>query len=208
GPGELLGVVPLGGAGGDEQLRHLLLVHVFLDRRVWRCAQQIEYQQTLVALHQLARLLDRFRRAVAGIIGDEVDLAAVDAARGVYLVESRRFGLADHAVSGRRSAVGHDVADLDFGVGGADIVFLLSKCAAAGYGKQCEGSRKGPQSQIVSRHFDLPGTTMECAFIFGSQHLAAVGGIEYLSAAPGNKTPPERLSRGAVISLMSRANCP
>jgi len=40
----------------------------------------------------------------------------------------RRLRLADHAVSGSRTAIGHDVADLDFGVGGAGVVFL---CASA-----------------------------------------------------------------------------
>jgi hypothetical protein len=38
--------------------------------------------------------------------------------------------------------------------------------------------------------------------------LAAVSSIEYLSPSPGNKKPPATMSRGAVFSLMSRANCP
>src|SRR5258706_6416395 len=97
-PREFLGVVPFGGAGGDEQLRHHLGVHVFLDRRVRRCAQRIEDQQDLVALHQLAGLFDRLRRAVAVVVGNEVDLAAVDAAFGIDLPEVGIFGLSDHAV--------------------------------------------------------------------------------------------------------------
>jgi hypothetical protein len=47
-----------------------------------------------------------------------------------------------------------------------------------------------------------------CRLVFELQHLAAVGGIEYLSAAPGNKKPSATMSRGALFSLMSRANCP
>ena len=42
GPGKVLGIVPFGGAGGDEELRHLLRVHVFLDCRVGRRPQRIE----------------------------------------------------------------------------------------------------------------------------------------------------------------------
>ena len=125
GPGEVLRIVPLGSAGGDEQLRHLLRVQVLLDRRIRRGAERIEDQQDFVAFDQLAGLLDGLRRAVGVVIADEVDLAAVDAALGVDLLEVGFFGLADHAIGGRRSAVGHDVADLDFGIGGAGVVFLL-----------------------------------------------------------------------------------
>jgi hypothetical protein len=31
------------------------------------------------------------------------------------------------------------------------------------------------------------------------EHLAAVGGIEYLSVAPGNKKPPATVSRGGGL---------
>jgi len=41
-----------------------------------------------------------------------------------------------------------------------------------------------------SEHFYLPGTTMNVSLLLKLQHLAAVGIIEYLSAAPGNKKPP------------------
>ena len=88
--------------------------------------------QHFVALDQLADLLDRLRRAVGVVIGDEIDLAAVDAALGVDLLEIGFFGLADHAVGGGGSAVGHDVADLDLGIGRAGVVFLLGEGAAGG----------------------------------------------------------------------------
>ena len=125
GPGKVLRVAPFGRAGGDEQLRHLLGIHVFLDRRIGRRAEALENQQHFVALDQLARLLDGFRRAVAVVIGDEIDLAAVDAALGVDLVEIGGDRLADQAVSRGRPAVGIDIADLDLGVACAGIVFLL-----------------------------------------------------------------------------------
>jgi hypothetical protein len=66
-----------------------------------------------------------FGGAVGVVVGDEVDLAAVDAALGIDLVEIGRLRLADGSVGGRRSAVGHDVADLDFGIAGAGIILLL-----------------------------------------------------------------------------------
>ena len=107
-------------------MRHLLGVHVLLDCGVTGRAQGVEDQQNFIALDQLAGLLDRLRRAVRIIIGDEVDLAAVDAAFGVNLVEVGGFGLSNRCLCGCGTRVRHDVADLDFGVRCARVVFLLS----------------------------------------------------------------------------------
>ena len=89
------------------------------------------------------------------------------------IFEIGALGLADRAVGGRRPAVRHGLADLDFGVGRAGVVFLLRQCAAEGGGKQSEGGRKGPQSRIDSTHLDLPGTTMKCVMFLLS---GALGG--------------------------------
>src|SRR5258708_3248305 len=70
-------------------------------------------------------------RAITVVIGEKVDFGAVDAALGVDLLEIGLFGFADHAVGGGGAAIGHDVADLDLGVGRTGVVFLLGKCAAA-----------------------------------------------------------------------------
>src|SRR6267378_3160247 len=199
GPREFLGIVPLGGAGGDEQLRHLFRIHVFLDCRVRRRAQRIEDEQNLVALHQLARLLDRLRRAVAVVVADEIDLAAVDAAFGVDLLEVGILGLADHAVGGGWSAVGHDVADLDFGVGGAGVIFLLGERAAAGGSEQCDSGRKGPQSQLDERHFDLPGSRLSVSSV-DWKRFPALARIEHLLWVPIKKKPPAMRSQGALFS--------
>jgi hypothetical protein len=125
-------------------LRHLLGVQVLLDRRIRRGAERIEDQQDFVALDQLACLFHRLRRAVGVVIRDEIDLAAVDAALGVDLLEVGLFGLADHAIGGSRSAVGHDVADLDFGIARAGIVFLLCENAARG---RREYSKRGGKNR-------------------------------------------------------------
>ncbi len=132
GPGKILRVAPFGGAAGHEQLRHLLGIHVFLDRRIGLGAERLEDQQHFVAFHQLARLLHGLRRAEAVVIADEGDLAAVDAAVVVDLAEIRRLGLADRAVGRGRPAERHDVADLDFGVAGAGVVCLLRRARRGG----------------------------------------------------------------------------
>jgi len=56
-------------------------------------AERVENEQHLVALHQLAGLLNRLRRAVTVVIADEIDLAAVDAADVIDLLEVGGFGL-------------------------------------------------------------------------------------------------------------------
>ena len=156
GPGELLRIVPLGGAGGDEQLRHLLGVQIFLDRGVRRRSERIEHHQHFVALDQLARLLDRLGRAVAVVIGDEVDLAAVDAALIVDHLEIGFLGLADKPVGRCGTAVRHDVADLDFGVGRAGVVLLLGECAAGNGDAEDGGSRQSGEPQPGNGHVTSP----------------------------------------------------
>ena len=97
-----------------------------------RRAERGEHQENLVALDQLADLLDRLRRRIGIVVGDEVDLAAVDAALIVDHPEVGGIGLADDRVNRGRAAIGHRVADLDLGVGDADVVFLLGQCRSCG----------------------------------------------------------------------------
>src|SRR6185437_9197747 len=125
-PGVVFGVVPFGGAGRDEQLRHLLLVHVVPDGAVGRGAERAFDQQHAVLLDQLARLLDGFRRGVGVVVGNEIDLAPVDAALFVDQLVVGGLRLADRAVRRGRPAIGHGVADLDLAVGDAGAVFLCA----------------------------------------------------------------------------------
>ncbi|MGY4300982.1 hypothetical protein ACVWXN_009077 [Bradyrhizobium sp. i1.4.4] len=125
GPGKVLRVVPLAGAGGEEELRHLLGIVILLHGGLGRRAQRVEDQEDLVALDQLADLLHGLRRRVAVIIGNPVDLAAVDAALVVDHLEIGFLGLADDAVGGRGTGIGLDIADPDLGVGDAGVVRLL-----------------------------------------------------------------------------------
>jgi hypothetical protein len=107
------------------------------------------------ALHQLARLLDRLGRAIGIVIGDEIDLAPVDAAFGVDHVEEGGLGLPEHAIGRGRPTIGHDVADPDLAIAGAGVVFLLR----AGSGSQhCrDGERRhGRNTPHANRHGILP----------------------------------------------------
>ena len=80
----------------------------------------------------LARQLDRLGRREAVIVGDEGDLAAVDAALVVDHLEIGDLRLADHAVGRGRTAIGHGLAELDFGVAGAWSVLAGRVCQSAG----------------------------------------------------------------------------
>ena len=80
GPGIVLRIAELRGAGRDEDLRHLAAVEVFPRRRRAGRAKLLEDAGDALFLDQLAGLLDRLRRAVAVIQRQQLDLAAVDAA--------------------------------------------------------------------------------------------------------------------------------
>ena len=80
GPRKVLGIVPLVGAGGNEQLRHLVFVQIVVDRHVrWR-AERTKQHEYLVLLDQLAHLLHSLWRTIAVVAADIIDFAAVDAA--------------------------------------------------------------------------------------------------------------------------------
>ena len=118
-PGKMLRVVPLGRAGGDEELRHLFVVAIGPDRGVGRSAQRLEQERHLFLLDETADLLDRLRRAVAVVEADQIDLAAIDPALLVDHLEIGGLGAPDHAIGGSRAAIGHGLPDLDLGVGDA-----------------------------------------------------------------------------------------
>src|SRR5205814_3368137 len=100
GPREVLGIAELGGAGGYEQLRHLFVIEVLLDRVIgWR-SQALKNQQHLIALHELARLLHGLCRAEAIIIRNEVDLSSVDAPFSVESLETSVLRPANQCIGG------------------------------------------------------------------------------------------------------------
>ena len=152
-PREVLRVVPLGGAGGHEELRHLLLVQVLLDGGVGRGAERLEDEGDLVLLDELAHHLDRLGRAIGVVVADEVDLAAVDAALVVDLLEVRGDGLADRPVGRGVAAVRVGVADLD--LGGRDAHHRLGRRAAGDEAGHAEADDEG-QEPLGWTHGVLP----------------------------------------------------
>ena len=140
-PGEILRIAESLVGGRDKELGHFPVIQVFLDSNIHRPAQALKNQKDLVALNELARLFDRFRGIGAIVIADELDLASVDAALRIDLVEVSSFGLSDDAVRRDRTTVRHGVADLYFGVAGARIVLFLSKRGACSDGRESENTQ-------------------------------------------------------------------
>jgi hypothetical protein len=69
-------------------------------------------------------------------------------------------------------------------------------------------AEKAPNRKLMAGMLFSLGTTMDVSLFLDMEHFPAPSCIEYLSAAPGNKKPPATVSRGAIFSLISRADCP
>jgi hypothetical protein len=82
-------------------------------------ADRGEDQRDFIVFHQPPGLLHGFRRRVAVVKRDQVDLAAVDAAALIEHLEIADLTLAERAERRDRPAVRHGLADLDFGCGDA-----------------------------------------------------------------------------------------
>src|SRR5207248_3827491 len=127
-----------------------------LNGGVGRRAKGAEDQEDLVALDQLACLLDGFRWTVGVVIRNEVDPAAINTPFRVYLAKIGRLGPADDAVGRRWPAVRHNVADFDLSVSGAGVVFLLGGRGASAGSKHYYGGRKRRQSSGDEGHSVSP----------------------------------------------------
>ena len=100
-------------------MRHFFCIDVFLYRGVWGGAQRLEKQSHFILLDQASNLLDGARRAVAIVIGDEVNLPTTDAALVVHHPEEGGVGLADHAIGRSRAGIRAGMADFELGRGNA-----------------------------------------------------------------------------------------
>ncbi len=146
-PGKVLRIVPLRRAAPHEEVRHLLLVHVSVDRRVACGADGVGCEQHAVLLDQPADHFNGLGRAVAIVKADEVDPAPVDAALLVEHPEVREFYPADGAVGRCRAAVRHRLADLDLGVCRTTVISLLTE---RGHGD--EGGAKCEEAAFADGH--------------------------------------------------------
>src|ERR1700738_2391373 len=93
----------------------MFLLCRYFDIAVLWGADRREDQRNFIALHQPHGLLHGFRRRVAVIQRDQVDLAAVDAAALIEHLEIADLALAERAERRNRAAIRHGLADLDFG---------------------------------------------------------------------------------------------
>jgi hypothetical protein len=144
GPGKLLRLVPGRRARQREQLGHLLRVQIRLDRRVGVGADGAQGEENLIVLNELAGRLHDLDRVIRVVIGDDVDLAAVDAAFGVDLVHIGRDDLADDAVGRRRPGDGRRDADADFVGGRWSCVRAVTHCKTGhrGQRQRCAAPRR------------------------------------------------------------------
>ena len=124
-PRHVGGIVPLRGRADQKQLRHLVAVEIFCDRRARRRAHGREDEGDAVALDQPPRRFHGLRRRERVVERQQIELAAVDAALLVDLFEIGREHPAGDAERRRRPAIGHGVADLDLGVADAGTVGFL-----------------------------------------------------------------------------------
>src|SRR5262249_5618409 len=112
------GVVPAVAAGGDEQVRHLAGVEVLDHGQVRRCAQAVEDPEHAVLEHELVHHGGRLGRVVTVIEERVLDLAPVDAAVRVDVLEIRVRCRGDLAVpGGGRPGQGLVAADENLGAG-------------------------------------------------------------------------------------------
>src|SRR5207245_3933683 len=100
---------------------------VLVDGGIGRRAERLEQRGDLVLLDQLAHHLDGFRWRVGIVVGDEVDLSAVDTTLVVHLLEVGRDRLADRAVRRGGATVGVRVPYLDLGRGYADHCLVAGR---------------------------------------------------------------------------------
>ena len=116
-PGELSRIIqPRGGAGRNEELRYFGVVEIAARRQPSGRAYLRREKSHLIALHQAARLLQGFRRAVAIVGQHQLELAPIHAALGVDQVKPCRHGLADDAIACGRAAERSGRADLDLAI--------------------------------------------------------------------------------------------
>src|SRR5476649_677926 len=100
-------------------MRYPAIVEILPDGQICHAPKRPENEGDLLLLDQAPGLLDGLGRTVTIVKADQVEAAAIHAARFVDHLEVSRFRPADDAVGRRRATVGHALANLDFTDGDA-----------------------------------------------------------------------------------------
>jgi hypothetical protein len=124
-----LRIVEAAAASRDEDLRHLVLVEVFLHGDIGNGADGPDLGENAIVINELAGLFNRFRRAERILERDQVDLPAVDAALLVQHLEIADHDTAIARKGGRRPAIGNRLAYFDFGVRNARAIHFFSSAS-------------------------------------------------------------------------------
>ena len=98
----VLRLAPAGTAGLDEQLGNAVRVEVTLHRQLRRGSERSDVGEDVVHLDELFGQRHRSGRVVLVVVDDVLDLAPVDAAVGVDVLEDGIGGRGDLAVARRR----------------------------------------------------------------------------------------------------------
>ena len=134
-------VAPVRVAGGEQHLRHLVLVEVLPRRQARRGTEAPDDREDVILLDELLHVRNGLGRVVPVVHGDVLDLAAMDAVvLRVDVGEERLLGRRDRLVQRRRSGVRERAADLD-------LLARDSRCAApmrGGSRARCRGCGEKP----------------------------------------------------------------
>src|SRR5579872_7312989 len=103
-------------SGSDKKLRNLPFVQVFAYGKIARCSERAEHKQDVFLLDEKARQSQGGGRIGFIVIRDETYLAAIDPAALIEQVKICSFGFPYRAKDLQLPAVGHQIADTNFGI--------------------------------------------------------------------------------------------
>ncbi len=137
---------PQAGEGGREDVGDLLLFEIVLDRLRRRRPKVAHHGEHLVALDESLRVGHRLGRLIHMVVGDQPDLAAVDAAGVVHPIE---HGL--HAGLDVDPPVGHRTGQVQAGAEDhllvGDAVLRPGRCAPGQDEKTDEGGQNAEAAE-------------------------------------------------------------
>ena len=146
------GLVHRARRGEREQVRHVRLELVLEQRVVHRGAERRHHGEDVVAVDELGAGLHRARHLVLRVLDDQLDLAAVDAALLVDLVEAHLHRVRRrHAVGGGRPREVGVHAEHDLGL--ADPARLLLRHRHARQRHRRRSARPIASRFLIARSF-------------------------------------------------------